>query len=51
MEAGESEYSELLKACNLQKNRNTKNATTSKIAVNWNVSGTQDFYIVCLGKG
>jgi hypothetical protein len=44
MEAGESEYSGLLKTRNLLIFRDAKNAEHGKIAPNWNVSGTRDFH-------
>src|SRR5215470_4447400 len=40
---GESEYSGLLKTQNLLKNRDAKNAQSSKMALYWNVAGTRDF--------
>jgi hypothetical protein len=42
VEAGESEYSWLLKAHKLLIFRDAKNAENRKIAPNWNVSGTLD---------
>jgi hypothetical protein len=39
----ESEYLALLKTCNLLIFRDGQNAENSKIAPNWNVSGTRDF--------
>jgi|SRR5579863_6246960 len=43
VEAGESEYSGILKTANLLIFRNAKNAENGKIAPHWNVSGTRDF--------
>ena len=43
MEAGESEYSGLLKTRKLLIFRDAKNAEHGKIAPNWNVSGTRTF--------
>ena len=43
VEAGESEYSAILKTGNLLIFRDAQNAENSKIAANWNVSGTRDF--------
>jgi hypothetical protein len=43
VEAGESEYSGLLKTLNLLIFRDAKNAEHGRIAANWNVSGTRDF--------
>jgi hypothetical protein len=43
MEAGESEYSGLLKTLNLLIFREAKNAEHGRIAANWNVSGTRNF--------
>jgi hypothetical protein len=43
VEAGESEYSGLLKTRNLLIFRDAKNAENCQIAPNWNVSGTRDF--------
>jgi hypothetical protein len=43
VEAGESEYSQLLKTRKLIF-RDAKNADHGKIAANWNVSGTRDFH-------
>jgi hypothetical protein len=40
----ESEYSCSLKTRRLLKNKDAKNAQTSKIGPNWNVSGTWDFH-------
>jgi hypothetical protein len=40
----ESEYSALLKTCNLLIFRGAQNARNGKIALNWNVSGTRDFF-------
>src|SRR5467141_894667 len=42
VEAGESEYLEVLKTRNLLIFRDAKNAEHGKIAPNWNVSGTRD---------
>jgi hypothetical protein len=42
---GESEYLGVLKTRKLLIFRNVKNAEDGKIAPNWNVSGTQDFFI------
>jgi hypothetical protein len=43
VEAGESEYSGVLKTRKLLTFRDAKNAEHGKIAPNWNVSGTRDF--------
>jgi hypothetical protein len=43
VEAGESEYSRVLKTCKLLISRPAKNAEYYKIAPNWNVSGTWFF--------
>ncbi len=43
MEAGESEYSALLKTRNLLIFRDAQNAENGKIVLNWNVSGTRNF--------
>jgi hypothetical protein len=43
VEAGESEYSRVLKTLKLLISRPAKNAVYAKIAPNWNVSGTRDF--------
>jgi hypothetical protein len=43
VEAGESEYSRVLKIRKELISRDTKNAENGKIAANWNVSGTRDF--------
>ncbi len=52
MEAGESEYSGLLKTRKLLIFRHAKNALASGIAPNWNVSGTRLFVIfgLCFAK-
>jgi hypothetical protein len=42
VEAGESEYSWVLKTHNLLTFRDGQNAENGKIAPNWNVSGTPD---------
>jgi hypothetical protein len=47
VEAGESEYSGLLKTRNLLIFRDAQNAENDKIAPNWNVSGTRDFQPAC----
>jgi hypothetical protein len=53
VEAGESEYSRLLKTRKLLKTRNllifrdAQNVENGKIAPNWNVSGTRDFQPAC----
>ena len=47
VEAGESEYSGLLKTRNLLKDRHAQYALASEIALNWNVSGTPDFQPAC----
>jgi len=44
MEAGESEYSALLKTRNLLIFRDAQNAGIGKIATSWNESGTRDFF-------
>ena len=43
MEAGESEYSVVLKTQNLFIFRDAQNAENAEIAPNWNVSGTRKF--------
>jgi len=43
VEAGESEYSGVLKTRKLLTFRDAKNAEPGEIAPNWNVSGTRDF--------
>src|SRR6266403_5943440 len=47
VEAGESEYSAVLKTRNLLIFRDAQNAENGKIAPNWNVSGTRDFQPAC----
>jgi hypothetical protein len=51
VEAGESEYSAILKTGNLLIFRDAQNAENSKIAANWNVSGTRDFSFVKQNPG
>jgi hypothetical protein len=43
VEAGESEYSRVLKTRKLLIFRDAQNAVASEIAPNWNVSGTRVF--------
>jgi hypothetical protein len=46
VEAGESEYSGLLKIRKLQKNRPAQIAQYCKTGTNWNVSGTRDYHLL-----
>jgi hypothetical protein len=50
VEAGESEYSGLSKTRKLLKNRHAQKSKSAKIAPNWNVFGTRDFFtsLCCL---
>jgi hypothetical protein len=45
LQAGEWEYSRVLKTRNLLKNRDARNSENSEIASSWNVSGTRAFVV------
>jgi hypothetical protein len=47
VEAGESEYSRLLKTHKLLKNRDAQKLKNAEIAPDWNVAGTRDFQPAC----
>jgi hypothetical protein len=47
VEAGESEYSGVLKTRKLLKNGRAQKSENAEIAPNWNVSGTRDFQCSC----